>query len=133
MENSKISNEMFTYQDAKPLFLVDDLSKATRFYCEALGFEKKWAWGEPEVRVGIGPKTGSRSRQFEFHLINDPLIGPSGTSFVYFHVTDIEKLYERCLAHGVEIYLDLGDRDWGMKDFRVTDPFGNRMGFGELL
>ncbi len=133
MGNFKTTENMFTYKEASPLFLVGDLAIATKFYCDVLGFEKKWAWGDPEIRVGIGPEVGGLSRQFEIHLINDPTIGPSGTSFVYFHVTGIEKLYERCLAQDADIYLALGDRDWGMKDFRVKDPFGNRMGFGELL
>ena len=60
-------------------------------------------------------------------------IGPSGTSFIYFHVKNVEALYEHCKSAGAEIYLELGDRDWGMKDFRVADPFGNRMGFGEVI
>ncbi|MBL4871454.1 MAG: VOC family protein [Robiginitomaculum sp.] len=133
MPRSQTLNNDFTYQEAKPLFLVDDLVIATKFYCDVLGFEKKWAWGAPEIRVGVGPKSAPNQTPFEIHLITDPEIGPSGTSFVYFHVTNIESLYERCRACGANIYLELGDRDWGMKDFRVRDPFGNRMGFGETL
>ncbi len=123
----------FIYQEIKPIFLVSDLHIATQFYCNVLGLEKKWAWGEPEVRVGVGPKQEENNQSFEINLINDPKIGPSGTSFVYLHVTGIEALYQRCLNHKADVYLALGERDWGMKDFRVSDPFGNRMGFGEVL
>ena len=133
MKNADIPEYQFTYLDANPVFLVSDLTVATKFYCDVLGFEKKWAWGEPEIRVGVGSQAGPGGQSVEINLINDPASGPSGTSFVYFHVTDIEALYQRCLEHGAEVYLELGDRDWGMKDFRVSDPFGNRMGFGEVL
>lgn len=133
MTHSESMESRFSYLEAKPLFLVGDLSIATRFYCEALGFEKKWAWGKPEIRVGVGPIATPNQAPFEIQLIEDPNIGPSGTSFLYYHVKAIEVLYERCLDCGADVYLALGDRDWGMKDFRVRDPFGNRMGFGETL
>lgn len=89
--------------------------------------------GDPEIRVGLAPKPSSGIGDFELHLIYDPKIGPSGSSFIYFHVKNVNALYEQCKAAGAEIYLKLGDRDWGMKDFRIADPFGNSMGFGEVL
>lgn len=133
MGNSDEQKGHFIYQEVKPTFLVGDLQVAAKFYCDVLGFEKKWAWGEPEVRVGVGPMDNLNGQDFEINLINDPKIGPSGTSFVYFHVKGIEAIHQRCLHHGANVYLELGDREWGMKDFRVSDPFGNRMGFGEVL
>ena len=123
----------FTYENVSPLFLVADLDSAATFYCETLGFEKKWAWGDPAVRIGIGPKNSSGPSSFEIHLINDAKIGPSGTSFVFFHVTNVDALYQRCRDQGAEIYLELEERPWGLKDFRIKDPFGNRMGFGEVI
>ena len=127
----------FTYHAAHPAFLVDDLTAATQFYCEVLGFEKKWGWaldgrggeGEPEVRVGIGPTNGA----FEFHLITEPHIGQTGSGFVYFPMSGIDALYARCQEHGVQIDMELTDRHWGMRDFRIADPFGNRLGFGEEI
>ena len=101
------------------------------------GFEKKWAWpgreGEPDNRIGVGPSAEQGGEAFEINLIDNPEAGPSGTSFVYFQMTGVEEIYARCQRHKANIYLELGDRDWGMKDFRVTDPFGNKLGFGEVL
>ncbi len=133
MSNSQTIEDQFVYQDASPLFFVQNLAKATAFYCDVLGFEKKWAWGDPEIRVGVGPKAPPEQTPFEIHLINDASIGPSGTSFVFFHMTGVEELYRRCQQHGADIYVELEERPWGLKDFRVADPFGNRMGFGERL
>jgi len=121
------------YENASPVFLVDDLKQATKFYCDVLGFEKKWEWGDPVIRVGIAPKNTSNMGDFEIHLGDHPNIGPSGTSFIYFNVKNVEAIYEQCQKAGADIYLELEDRDWGMKDFRVSDPFGNRLGFGEAI
>jgi len=100
---------------------------------EVLGFEKKWGYalkeGEPEVRVGIGPA----SNAFEFHLITDPHIGQTGSCFIYFPMTGVDALYARCKDNGVQIDMDIEDRPWGMRDFRIADPFGNRLGFGEAI
>ncbi|PHR63199.1 MAG: hypothetical protein COA47_00870 [Robiginitomaculum sp.] len=133
MSETEAMTSPFAYQGASPLFVVSDLTIATTFYCGVLGFEKKWSWGDPVVRVGIGPKDMAVGNPFEIHLIDDPTIGPSGTSFVFFHVVGVEALYRRCQTHGADIYLELGDRPWGLKDFRIADPFGNRMGFGETI
>ncbi len=122
-----------TYHDAHPALLVSDLAEATQFYCHVLGFEKKWGYslseGEPEVRVGVGARSGA----FEFHLITDPHIGQTGTGFIYIPMSGVDALYDRCQAHGVQIDMELQDRPWGMRDFRIADPFGNRLGFGETV
>ena len=121
------------YENASPVFLVGNLDEAVTFYCDVLDFEKKWQWGDPVMRVGIGPKHAPKMKDFEIHLGDHPNVGPSGTSFVYFQVKNVEVLYERCQKVGADIYLELDNRDWGMKDFRVADPFGNRLGFGESI
>lgn len=121
------------FTNASPVFVVDDLEKATQFYCEVLGFEKKWEWGDPVIRIGLTPQKSKGMGDFELHLINNRNLGPSGTSFIYFSVENVKAIYAQCQQAGAEIYLELGDRDWGMKDFRVADPFGNRLGFGEVL
>ena len=122
-----------TFLEIHPAFLVTDLKAATEFYCDVIGFEKKWEWGDPVNRVGVGPVATVRGQAFEIHLITEPHIGQSGTSFVYIPVENLDALYKRCLEHKVQIDLEMTERDWGMKDFRISDPFGNRLGFGEVL
>jgi uncharacterized glyoxalase superfamily protein PhnB len=133
-----MSGNQTIFQNAAPVFLVGDIEQATEFYEEVLGFEKKWSWpdgrsGDPVIRIGLAPANTSNMGDFEIHLIENPMGGPSGTSFIYFTVKNVEQIYENCQKAGADIYLELGDRDWGMNDFRVLDPFGNRLGFGEPL
>lgn len=122
-----------TFLEIHPAFLVSDLKAAADFYCDVIGFEKKWEWGDPLNRIGVGPLATARGQAFEIHLITEPHIGQSGNSFVYIPVENLDALYEKCLEHEVQIDLEMTKRDWGMKDFRISDPFGNRLGFGEVL
>jgi len=46
------------------------------------------------------------------------------------HRTRCSAYYEACRSRGATIVMDIGDRPWGMRDFRVIDPSGNRIGFG---
>lgn len=123
------------YENAAPAFLVDNLESACKFYCDVLGFEKKWGWPVegPDIRIGLAPKHSSGMGNFELNLIDNPKAGPSGTSFIYFHVNNVDQIYEMCKQANADIYLELDDREWGMRDFRVSDPYGNRIGFGEVL
>ena len=121
------------FHSCHPAFVVRDLEAATRFYEDVIGLKKLWSWGEPVMRIGLGPADDSSPPGFELNLINNRSLGPSGTSFVYFTVSGVEAIYKRCLDKEADIYLELGDRDWGMRDFRVSDPDGNRLGFGEAL
>ena len=56
-----------------------------------------------------------------------------GPSTIYCHMTGIEAFYRECQQRGATIQGELVDREWDMKDFRLTDPSGNRLGFGEAI
>ena len=58
---------------------------------------------------------------------------PVGGGSLYFHLDGVEGYYRACLARGAEPTFELAERPWGMRDFRVVDPSGNRLGFGEPL
>jgi hypothetical protein len=47
-------------------------------------------------------------------------------------MTGVEEYYRACIERGALIQYGLVERPWGMRDFRVLDPSGNRLGFGEL-
>jgi len=59
--------------------------------------------------------------------------GPTGISVVYFHIVNVAEYFEQCEERGATIELSLGERTFGMRDFRVLDPSGNRLGFGEAV
>jgi len=107
-----------------PVFAVGDLDAAIAFYRDKLGFSVAWTWGSPATRAGVALD------DIEIHLDSAGAGAPPGPSVVYCHMTGVESYHAACQARGVAFALDLGERPWGMVDFRVMDPDGNRVGFG---
>ena len=85
-----------------------------------------WTWGEPAQRIGIALD------EVQMHLVGPGPGLPPGPAVVYCHMTGIEEYYGACRARGAAIALELGERPWGVRDFRVLDPSGNRIGFAEF-
>jgi catechol 2,3-dioxygenase-like lactoylglutathione lyase family enzyme len=110
-----------------PVFSVRDLEAAIAFYTNSLGFALAWTWGTPPTRAGV------TLDGIEIQLDCAGLGAPPGPSVVYCHMLDVEAYYARCKNQGVVFALDIGPRPWGMVDFRVVDPDGNRIGFGSEL
>lgn len=107
-----------------PVFAVRDLDAAIDFYRGKLGFSVAWTWGTPATRAGVILDS------IEIQLDCAGAGAPPGPSVVYCHMTGVESYYAACIARGVSPVLELGERPWGMVDFRVVDPDGNRIGFG---
>lgn len=110
-----------------PVFAVSDLDAAIAFYRSKLGFSVAWTWGTPATRAGV------RLDRIEIHLDCAGAGAPPGPSVVYCHMADVASYYAACKDRGVSFALDLGERPWGMLDFRVVDLDGNRIGFGSPL
>lgn len=110
-----------------PVFAVRDLAAAIDFYQNYLGFKLAWTWGNPATRAGVA--LGS----IEIQLDCAGAGAPPGPSVVYCHMIGVESYYASCKSRGVAFVLELGQRPWGMVDFRVADLDGNRIGFGSKL
>jgi catechol 2,3-dioxygenase-like lactoylglutathione lyase family enzyme len=109
-----------------PIFAVADLEAAMRYYRDELGFTVAWKWGDPPQRAGVVLD------DIEFQLVAPGPGIPPGPALVYCHMTGLDGYYAECRARGAEIALELGDRPWGARDFRIVDPDGNRIGFAEV-
>lgn len=106
------------------VFAVSDLEAALEFYRSKLGFAVAWTWGTPATRAGV------TLDGIEIHLDCAGAGAPPGPSVVYCHMVDVAAYYAACKLRGASFALELGQRPWGMVDFRVVDPDGNRLGFG---
>jgi uncharacterized glyoxalase superfamily protein PhnB len=110
-----------------PVFVVRDLDEALKYYSDKLGFSIAWSWGDPISRAGVALD------DIEIQLEGAGLGAPAGPSVVYCHMAGVDAYYETCRARGATIAMDLADRPWGMRDFRILDPSGNRIGFASAL
>lgn len=109
-----------------PILTVRDLDVAIRYYRDRLGFAVAWTWGEPTTRAGVVLD------DIEIQLVDDGAGAPPGPSVVYCHMTGVDAFFAECRDRGATFALELGQRPWGARDFRVVDPSGNRIGFAEL-
>jgi catechol 2,3-dioxygenase-like lactoylglutathione lyase family enzyme len=110
-----------------PIVSVDDLAAALDYYQAALGFKRDWIWGEPATLAGLYRDC------IELQLAQRGKLGPPGTSHVYLRGSGVDALFEEFRAAGVEIREPIADRPYGLRDFGVLDPSGNRLDFGAPL
>lgn len=111
----------------EPILRVRDLEEGVDYFVDALGFEPAWRWGDPPERAGV---TRDAAR---LQLVHDAPFAPDGPSTLYLHVRGIDDVYAACVERGAEVVSGLDDRPFGMRDFRVRDPSGNRIAFGEAV
>ena len=108
-----------------PSLPVPDVVAAAQFYSDRLGFNLAFAWGEPPTFAGV---TLDRVQIF----LEQGTPNPQGCS-LYFVVGNADSLFEYHRANGVEIVVPLGDRDYGLRDYRVHDLHGYSLSFGHNL
>ena len=119
-------------ETAIPILPVTDLSEALDYYQRVLGFEIAWTWGEP-------PQLASVCRdRIEFNLAHRPGLsqtasGEPGADKVYVRMAGIDEFYRTIKAAGAEVIVPLDDRHYGLRDFRLADPSGNEISFGEVI
>lgn len=101
---------------------VPDLAEAVRFYTTALGFREGFRWGDPPTFAGV--------RLGETQLfLQQGTAEPKGAR-VYFMVGDADELYEYQRASGADIAVEPGDREYGIRDYTIRDPYGYHLTFG---
>jgi catechol 2,3-dioxygenase-like lactoylglutathione lyase family enzyme len=106
-----------------PGLAVPDLLAAVEFYTTRLGFAPGFTWGDPPGFAGV-----NLGETQLFLWQGTP--APQGCS-VFFVVGDVDALYAFHRAGGVEVVEEIGDRDYGLRDYAVRDPNGYRLTFGQ--
>ncbi len=110
-----------------PIFAVHHLSEAVDFYRVALGFDVAWSWGAP-------PDIAAVCRDdVEITLVSRPDARPPGASRAYLRITDVDAYYHQIVSAGANVVVPIADRVYGMRDFRVADPFGNQLDIGQAM
>jgi catechol 2,3-dioxygenase-like lactoylglutathione lyase family enzyme len=108
---------------------VQNLEASVQFYTDRLGFAEDlrvdgWAFlsrGGCRLRLGHCPDAIPMSAAQDHSW------------FAYLHVRDAPGLYREFVANGVEVWHQLADKPWGMREFAIVTPDGHRIVFGEEL
>jgi catechol 2,3-dioxygenase-like lactoylglutathione lyase family enzyme len=104
---------------------VSDIPAAVDFYTTRLGFALGFTWGDPPTFAGV-----NLGKVQMFLQKGTP--EPKGCA-VYFLVGDADMLYEFHRANGVDVAMEIGDRDYGIRDYVVRDLHGYYLTFGHHL
>lgn len=101
---------------------VPDVLAAAAFYTDKLGFTLGFTWGEPATMAGVNLG--------DVQVFLERGTPAAGGSAVYFVVGDADALFAFHRANGVEVVEGLDDRDYGLRDYTVRDPYGYLLSFG---
>jgi catechol 2,3-dioxygenase-like lactoylglutathione lyase family enzyme len=108
-----------------PGLAVTDLMATVEFYTSKLGFTLGFTWGDPPGFAGV-----NLGEVQVFLSTGTP--SPQGAD-VFFVVGDADELYAFHRANGVEVVEEIGDREYGLRDYAVRDPNGYRLAFGHYI
>ncbi len=109
-----------------PMLPVQSMSAAVKFYCEMLGFEVEkrnddWGW--------------AMLRFDDCRLMVDQSIcghpGQPRESILYLYPDDIVGYHARVRKNGLTVP-DLTTTFYGLTEFRIADPDGNRLWIGQV-
>jgi catechol 2,3-dioxygenase-like lactoylglutathione lyase family enzyme len=119
---------MIQFQRTVPIFRIFSLEKAREFYLDFLGFKVEWEHRfEPDAPVFMQVSRGGLAINLSEHHGD----GTPG-SIVYVYMTGVKawhrELTDKKYRHNRPGLLQ---QDWGMTELTVTDPFNNRITFGE--
>ncbi len=113
-----------------PVLQIRDLKATVDFYTDKLGFTVSYRHGSPVdyavLRMGDA---------VAIHMAQNDAHHNLEQSYVslYIFVHDVDKVYEEYQKRDVNITCDIGDREYKMRDFDVTDPNGFVLCFGERI
>jgi predicted enzyme related to lactoylglutathione lyase len=108
-----------------PILTVHDLSQAMAFYQRVLGFDLAWSWGAPAEIAAVCRDN------VEITLTQRVDAKPAGSSHIYLNTSGIDAYYAQIEQAGAPILVPIGDRPYGMRDFRIADPSGNELSIGQ--
>jgi catechol 2,3-dioxygenase-like lactoylglutathione lyase family enzyme len=111
------------FEGISPWFPVSDVTAAVAFYRERLGFDLGWTWGDPPTHANVCRGAIDISLALE--------LSKAGTGEAYIALRGVDAYHKELQARNVQVG-ELDDREYGMRDFALTDVDGNRLVFGEF-
>ena len=106
-----------------PELPFDDVTAAVNYYKNVLGFSINYQ----QADIGVMDRDAVRV------LLVARTDRHTGIGSTYVYVDDADALYAECRAKGAVIMGEPVSHEWGLRDFRVVDPEGNTITFGQPL
>ena len=116
---------------------VPDVAEATRYYADTLGFTVMRTTppgDEPIFAIAYLGEPVVMFMHDRFYAGTRADLDYRGAGIdVRLIVPDVDAVYERVRNAGVEVMNPIGDREYGLRDFIMRDPFGFRLRFASAL
>jgi catechol 2,3-dioxygenase-like lactoylglutathione lyase family enzyme len=102
---------------------VNDITISLRFFTEVLGFRQEFR---------LDNYAGVERDQCLIHLslASNPNTGQPGAGSVYIFCDEVDAFYREIVSRGALPNSEPKDYSYGMRDFVVQDPDGNKISFG---
>lgn len=110
-----------------PCIAVRNIEESVSFYTSMLGMQKTFENGNP---VGFVIMKKDRA---ELHLSLCRDKKPQIHNVAHLKVSDAKALFDHLSKSGVRIIKGLRDQQYGLRDFVISDPDGNRIDIGQPL
>jgi catechol 2,3-dioxygenase-like lactoylglutathione lyase family enzyme len=116
---------------AEPQLFVSNLEAATDFYCDKLGFQVAFVYGEPPF-YGQVLRDGAR---LNLRHVDGPVFDASFRAnerdalSATIMLDDANALFREYQARGVNFHQTMKIEPWGARTFIVADPDGNLVMF----
>ena len=109
-----------------------DLQVMLRFYVERLGFERRWVWPESPAAGERQTDGGVGSGDVQVFFTTDAKLAARSADRELMIFTDnVDAYHAACAARRAPIVTPPVDEPWGLREFSVLDPCGNRLRFAE--
>jgi predicted enzyme related to lactoylglutathione lyase len=117
------------------VLLVEDVRRATDYYRDALGFDVELYDRIPD-HYGYAQRDGCHVHFARFDGVtprSNSEVVPPDMFDAYFWVDDVDRLYGDVVERGAEVVHGPVDQGYGLREFRVRDPNGYVLAFGQPL
>ncbi|MEM1211960.1 MAG: VOC family protein [Planctomycetota bacterium] len=122
------------FNELSPILAAHDVQQALDYYEHRLGFEVSGKMGDP-IEYAIVSRDGF---SIHFKRIDEPLTAEgaftgnlnAGKGGVYILVDDVDRVAAELVQRGAAESIIPEDKEYGMRDFWVPDPFGYAIAFG---
>ncbi len=124
----------------EPFIKCSDMTRSLAFYSELLDFDVNLP-PDPDPAAFMSKYAQLVRDGSIVHLSAHAGDGVYG-SVVYIRVGNVDDVYTATVDRGLPIvdddespgiYMQLTDQTWGMREFAVRDPDGNKVKYGQLL
>jgi catechol 2,3-dioxygenase-like lactoylglutathione lyase family enzyme len=109
------------FKKIMPELPLTDVTARVAYYRDVLGFSVNYQQHD----LGVMDRDGVRL------LLIGRGRGHTAIGSCYCYVSDADALYGELLASGANVQGEPVSRPWGLRDFRVVDPEGNQLTFGQ--